>query len=185
MMGRAHYSKHGKISKLLSQDEFITKAEKIRKKRMRACVTLLFYTGVRVGELIRALKEQFWINEGMLNFDVGPREKTKRLTSPLQIPVTAPLMDNVVQVIKYTRKGQRVFPCTRATVWRTIGIYFDAYPHYFRLNRITQFLVAGFSLPEVISWSGHKNIFGLEAYIGQASVKRLGESLKKMGEQQR
>lgn len=175
--GRPHYSKHGKIVELLNQEDFVIKAKKILKIKMRACAILLFYTGVRVEELIRAVKEQFYIKDGVLNFDVGPREKTRRLTAPLQIPITAPLMNDVLHVIKYTRKGQRVFHITRATVWNMMGRYFDAYPHYFRLNRITQFLVAGFSLPEVISWSGHKNIFGLEAYIGQASIKKMGESL--------
>lgn len=177
-MGRPHYSKHGKISRLITQEEFNDKVKKIEKRQLRAFAIMLYYTGVRVGELTRAKKEQFHVEDGILNFDVGPREKTKRLTSPLQIPISAPLMDEVLHIIKYTKKGRQVFDINRSTAWRMMERYFNAYPHYFRLNRLTQFLLEGFSLPEVIAWSGHKNVFGLDAYIGQASVKKMGESLR-------
>lgn len=176
-MGKPHYSRQGKITKLLTLGDFITKAEAIQDKKKRAFAFLLFYTGVRVGELTRALKEQFYIENDLLLFNVGPREKTKRLTPPLQIPVKAPGIEEVWHVIKYTRKGQRVFDFDRSTAWRLIAKYFDAYPHYFRLNRITQFLIADFSPVVVIAWSGHKKISGLDAYVGQASVKKLGASL--------
>jgi integrase len=175
--GIPHYGKRGKRSKLLGLEEYISIAETIPDQDRQAFTALLYYTGVRVGELLRAFKEQFKVDDGLLVFDVGPREKTKRLTSPLVIPLSAPLMQGVLFTIQHTRKGKRVFDFDRSTAWRLMNQYFQAYPHFFRLNRITQFAIAGFSLPEIISWSGHKNVSGLDPYIGQANVKKMGQSL--------
>ncbi len=172
-----HYRKHGKLLNPLTIQQFVHDAALIKNKRQQAFAVLLYFTGLRRNEVVRAVKEQFQVTDGLLIFDVGPREKTKHVTPPLQLPLELPLMDNVVHVIKYTKKGERLFPFCSRTGYNIIDRYFNAYPHYFRLNRITQFLVEGFSLPEVMSWSGHKTFTGINQYLGQVNITKLGKSL--------
>ena len=172
------YGTHGKIRKLLPLNEFVEKANKIKKKKHLVYSVLLYYTGVRASEMCRPVKEQFKTQGDILLFDVGPREKTGHLTSPLEIPLSLPFMDDVLHLIRYTHKGQKVFDFHRTTGTRIISKYFDAYSHYFRLNRITQILMDGFTLPEVMNWSGHTTIQGVNPYIGQASIHNIGQSLK-------
>jgi integrase len=181
------YAKHGKIRRLLLLDEFVAHANKIEKRKHRVFASLLYYSGVRVSEMVRAKKEQFRVEDDVLLFDVGPREKTGLTTDPLEIPLSMPFMDDIQHLIKYTRKEQPIFGFTRRTGCRIIGQYFNAYPHYFRLNRITQIFMDGFSLAEAMSWSGHKTIQGVNPYIGQVNIHNIGQSLrpKEMGSMRR
>ncbi len=176
------YNLHGKLADPLSLGEFVMKAgvmptDTVKQKRALAFATILYFTGVRVSELTRATRAQFKIKDEVLYFDVGPRLKHGNTTPALQIPMAMPYMDNVAHVLHYAKKDL-IFPFNRITAYRIIRDYFNAYPHYFRLNRITQFLLDGFSLPEIKSWSGHKSLQSIDAYVGRANVTKMGQSLK-------
>jgi len=123
----------------------------------------LYYTAVRKGELLRALRDQFSARGDYVYFEVGPRmKKIKRglgdaritdqeyedllkkrkaqiTTPPLPLPYDAPFMDLLIERIEETNFGERVFPWSPKTAWNIIDRAFGAYNHFFRLSRITWF----------------------------------------------
>jgi integrase len=173
------YRRHGKRETPLSPEEFFSALEKAKfaKPSHKAFLILLYYTGVRKGELVRVMREQFWVKDGCLYFDVGKRLKGGMHTPPLVIPLSAPYMMEVWQFIEKVKHGKRVFPFTPRTAYNIVCRALGTYPHHLRLNRITDFLMKGFSIPEVKSWSGHASTKSLDSYIGIVSVKKLGEAL--------
>jgi integrase len=174
---KAAYSRQGKIKAMLTLEDFEHINEGIKKKKYRCFVAVLYYSGVRVSELLRAAKEDFTFSKTSCSWNIGTRLKGGRETAPLILSLELPFMDEVERYIKTRRNGARPFDFDRHTAWVILKDSFGAYPHYFRLNRITSFLRAGFSLPEVMSWTGHKSVSSLDSYIGAVSVERLSESL--------
>jgi len=172
-----NYTLHGKLQNILSLEEFSEETHKIKNRKHKIFSILLFYTGVRVTEMIRPHKEDFSFTTERMTWDVGPREKTGHVTAPLTLPLNLEFMNEVAEYIKHLRRGRPVFGFTRATGWRIITRYYGVYPHYFRLNRITSFLRQGFSVVEVMSWSGHRSIAGITPYVGQVDIERMGLSL--------
>lgn len=171
------YSRHGKITKQLSILEFEDLTANIKDKKNLAFCVLLFYTGVRVSELLRATKEQFSFSEGNLIFNVGPRLKHGNETVPLKIPLSLKYMDIVMQFIKHRKNEAKVFDFNRVTAWRLIRDYYSAYPHYFRLNRITTFLEGGFNLIQVQNWTGQKSLNSINSYVGIVDINKMSDSL--------
>ncbi|MEM2514561.1 MAG: site-specific integrase [Candidatus Bathyarchaeia archaeon] len=173
------YRRHGKAATPITFEEFLRAMERAKsiKPEHRAFAALLYYTGVRRGEALRAVKEQFWVKDGFLFFDVGKRLKGGRETPPLNIPLNAPYVLDIWRVVKKTGKGERVFPFTDRTAYNIICRVFNTYPHHLRLSRITDFLMKGFNIAEVKSWTGHASTKSLDSYVGIVDVHRMGESL--------
>jgi len=171
------YSRQGKIKTQLTQEDFEHITAGIKKKKHRCFAVLLYYTGVRVSELLRAVKEDFTFNELSCSWNIGRRLKGGRETAPLVLSLELPFMREVERFIKTRRNESRPFMFGRHTAWVLLKDNYGAYPHYFRLNRITSFLRQGFTLPEVMSWTGHKSVSSLDSYIGAVSVERLSNSL--------
>jgi len=172
------YSKHGRQETPITMEEFLEKMKGacFTGKKHKAFLALLYYSGVRVSELLRAKKEAFKLNERSILFDVGQRLKGGLVTPPLYIGLDLPYADEIAHAIRYTRKGERVFPYSRMTGYNIVSRVFT-YPHHLRLSRITNILQKGFSIPEVKSWSGHRSASSLDSYIGIVNIQRIGESL--------
>lgn len=145
----------------------------------KGLVALLYYSGVRISEVLRAVREQFYLKELDLLFNVGPRLKRKDglITPPLNFPLEAPYVGDIWATVKKTQSTRRVFPYCRKTGYNIVRRVFE-YPHYFRLSRITWFFDQGFTLAEVHSWTG-LSLKALEFYIGIVKVKKMGKSLGK------
>jgi len=175
------YRRHGKIESPLTFQDFLKAMQRAvnAKPEHRAFAVLLYYTGVRRSEALKAVREQFWVKDGFLYFDVGKRLKGGLKTPPLNIPVNAPYVNELLKVISQTRKGERVFKFTDRTAYNIINRIFGTYPHHLRLSRITDFLMKGFSIPEVKSWTGHASSKSLDSYVAIVDVKRMGEALGK------
>lgn len=175
-----HYRRHGKIQTLLTEEDFknrMIEGPFINQSHKAFCV-LLYYTGVRKSEALRVVKEQFQIKNGFLIFDVRPRLKSGVETPPLNIPLDAAFMDQLLTAIERTKKGKKIFSFCPKTAYNIVDRAFH-YPHHFRLNRITHFFLAGFTIAQVKSWTGHKTLKGLEPYVGLVDVMKMGESLGK------
>lgn len=172
------YTLRGKIVEAFPLGVFVQKTQLMNDKMKIAFAVILYYTGVRVSELLRAEKTAFTITDTALIFNVGKRLKRGKETEPLSMPLELPFIEDVAKWIKHHRKGS-LFSFNRVTAWRIIRDTYQAYPQYFRLNRITFFLREGMSIPEVMSWTGHKRMETLNAYMGVVSMERLSKSLLK------
>lgn len=179
------YRREGKIETPMTEAEFAAgmNGGHFVRHTHRAYPVLLYYTAIRNGEGVKALREQFKLMPDHLLFDVGERLKHSKRTPSLPIPLESPYVKELEDVILATGKGKRVFPFTTRTGYRIVRRAFK-YPHYFRLSRITWFFMphpeldrpAGFSIAEVRSWTG-LSLKALDYYVGLVGIQKMGESL--------
>jgi len=174
------YRTHGKIQQPITDDEFIEGMRKryFAKPKHRGFCTLLFYSAVRKGEALRAVKEQFRLVDDEIIFDVGVRLKHGIHTPPLNIPLSAPFAKDIWNAVENTEPQHRVFPYSSKTGYNIVSRVFKGYPHWFRLSRITRFFLEGWTIAQVRSWTG-LSLKALEYYVGLVDIKRMGESLGK------
>jgi integrase len=101
---------------------------------------------------------------------------TKSITThALKLPLSAPYMDLLKEAIEETQKEEEVFDYCRKTGYNITTRAFK-YPHLFRLSRITNFLLEGWTLVDVRSWTG-LSLAALEYYTGLVKIDKMGDSL--------
>jgi len=173
------YRIEGKIQEPLTEDDFKNGMEhgKFVEPKHRAFCILLYYSAVRKKEALRAKKEQFTITKKAVSFNVGKRLKHGIETPPLNLPLKAPYMLELKAAIEQTQPGMRVFPYCDKTAYNIVRRAFK-YPHLFRLSRITNFFLDGWTIAQVRSWTG-LSLKALDYYVGLVDIKRMGESLAK------
>ena len=178
-----NYTREGKLLDPMTDEDFKSGMEtgKFLKPKHRAFCVLLYYSAVRKQEALRTVKEQFQLTRSAVFFDVKKRLKRGKITPPLKLPLKAPFMEELKEAIEQTKPGEKVFPYCDKTGYNIVRRVFH-YPHFFRLNRITQFFLDGWSIAEVKSWTG-LTLSALNFYVGQVDISRMGDSLaKKKGE---
>jgi integrase len=141
-------------------------------------MALLYYSAVRKGEALRAIREQFKLENDFIIFSVGTRLKHGMDTPPLNIPISVPFGNELWGIIEKTEKNKRVFPYCSKTAWNIVSRILPAYPHFFRLSRITNFFLEGWNIAQVHSWTG-LSLKALDYYLGIVNVQKMGESLAK------
>ncbi len=176
-MGR--YDTHGKLTNPLTEEDWVKAMKEgyFTKDTHRGYVALLYYTAVRRLEALRTRKEQIRISGDMLDFSVGKRLKHGIETSPLPIPVDAPYVDEIIYCWEKALPGSRIWPFCGKTAYNIVTRVLPAYPHYFRLSRITNFFLAGWTIAQVRSWTG-LTLKALEFYVGLVDIQKMGESLR-------
>ena len=172
------YRKHGKILEPMTDEIFKEGMDNGHycSKKHRGFAVLVYYTGVRRLEGLRAIKEYFQITETAVFFDVQKRLKHGIETPPLKIPRDAAFVEELVQAIQETKQGERVFAFSRRTAYNIIDRVFNRYPHFFRLSRITNFFLEGWTIAQVKSWTG-LTLQALNYYVGLVDIAKMGESL--------
>ena len=85
-------------------------------------------------------------------------------------------VDEIIWCIENTETKHRVWPYSSKTAYNVVRRVFPAYPHYFRLSRITNFFDEGWTIAQVRTWTG-LSLKALNFYVGLVDVKRMGESL--------
>jgi integrase len=173
------YRKEGKIQIPLTMQEFQYGMKKgtFLKPKHQGYVALLYYTAVRKTEGLRATKEQFSMSHETIVFSVGKRLKHGIETPSLRIPLTAPFADKIWEAIECTGEGKRVWPYCPKTGYNIVNRVFK-YPHLFRLSRITNFFLEGWTIAQVHSWTG-LTLKALDYYMGLVDIQKMGESLNK------
>ena len=151
----------------------------------RVIPILEYYSAVRNTEATRALRNQFRVLPDRILFDVGQRLKSRRrnITPAIPIPLDAPYVSELKDLIFDTAKDQRLFPWTTRTSYNIVRRVFK-YPHWFRLSRITWFFQPhpevnrpqGFSIAEVRSWTG-LSLRALNFYVGIVGIESMGKAL--------
>lgn len=162
------------FSKLMDNGKFV-------KQEHRGLIVFVYHSALRIGEALKVEPRQFRLsrNKKKLYVDVEHRFKGSKTTVPLPLPVKAPHMINVLEAVARAKKMSlpRVWNYCRKTGYNIITrVYPDGYPHFFRLNRITQFFSDGFTIDQVRSWTG-LTLAALEHYVGVVDVEKMGASL--------
>lgn len=172
-----NYSRNGKVLFPLTEQEFSEGLEngKFCRKKHRGFAVLLYHSGVRVSEALRAKKEDFTIRENTIYFEVGPRLKHGLHTPPLPINLDKSYVTEILYAIENTKAKKRVFPYCRMTGYNIIARVWN-YPHHIRLTKITQLLRSKFSLIQVRSWSGHASLKSLDSYAGIVDIEEMGKA---------
>jgi len=171
------YRVAGKIQQPLTEQDFqegMTNGT-FKQDRHRAYCILLYYSAVRKMEGLRATREQFTVTQTSLIFQVGKRLKHGIETPALVLPRKADYVEELVKAVEETKPGQRVFPYSHGTGYNIVRRAFK-YPHLFRLSRITNFFLEGWTIAQVHSWTG-LTLKALDYYIGLVDVAKMGESL--------
>lgn len=172
------YRTQGKIVTPLTDEDFeegMRQGKFVEPTKHKGFVTLLYYSAVRKTEGLRALREQFQITRDSLIFSVGKRLKHGIVTPELPLPKDAPFMETLVEAVKDTKPSERVFPYSAKTGYNIVHRVFP-YPHLFRLSRITNFFLEGWTIPQVRSWTG-LTLNALNYYVGLVDVQKMGKSL--------
>lgn len=182
------YRKAGKIAEPLTEEAFRKGIESghFCRENHRAYAVLLWYSAVRKTEALRVVKEQFTFTSRFLYFEVGERLKKQKAwlkkTEPLPLSRSAPFMDVLERAIQKTRDKKRVFDFSPRTAYNVVSRVW-AYPHLFRLSRITWFFEQkepSYSIAQVRSWTG-LSLRALEYYIGLVKLREMGEGLAGSG----
>lgn len=148
----------------------------------RSFVTLLYYTGVRRWEALRATPEQFQITEETVYFDVLKRLKHGKTTPPLPIPRSAKYVELIVRDVRDTKPKKRIWRFCPATAYNVVRRVWDNYPHHLRLSRITNFFTPdeqgkSRSIAQVQTWTG-LTLGALNFYVGLVELRGMGETLR-------
>lgn len=173
-----NYTIQGKIQQPLTEADFKEGMEEgyFVRPRHRAYCILLYYSAVRKMEGLNANREQFHFDNKNIYFNVV-RLKHSKETPELPIPRGAPYVEELKEALEQTKKAQRLFPYSQKTGYNIVRRAFK-YPHLFRLSRITNFFLDGWTIAQVRSWTG-LSLKALDYYVGLVDIKRMGESLAK------
>lgn len=206
--------KHGKIKESLTFEEIESKVSEAQKKldiEATAFFWLLYYSGCRNSELYERVIEDCSITETHFVIDFGKRKKGGEAVPPLAFPLAFPGIETVIKhfnqvkikkpkrkLIERTAKGIRtairkkakwLFPNIHRT-WASIIVKTvlgkEYYPHFLRLNRITELCSdPDFSLTRLKSFTGLKSLDALQSYLGvskkeqKAAIDFIGKQINK------
>lgn len=170
-----NYTLKGKLLQPISNAEFEASLDHPynRDPTYRAFIVLLYYTGVRVSEALRARREAFTWDNVNLYWEVGRRLKHGRKTSPLPLNLKQPHAQELLLCIQKTRRGSLVFDFHRSTAWRHVNRGGLGYNHHARLSAITFFLQSGYSIAHIVNWFG-LSVETVNHYVGLVDMQKMG-----------
>jgi integrase len=141
-----------------------------------ALIVLLYYTGIRISEALALKKEDFHLtSKTSISIDIH-RLKGSKQTEALPIRRDAPNLNLLLFRVGQTAQKCPVFPMTARAVQYELQ-RFQLYPHYFRLNRITQLFAAGKTIAQVRAWTG-LTLNALDHYLGIVSNEEIGKEIE-------
>lgn len=187
--------KHGKQMRPISFEDLcvcVEKAQSHLTEEQNGYIWLLYYCGVRKSEGVERVVDDVEITELLFTIDFHKRKKGGAKVDPLKLPRAWPGVEILVKLTEKARakraqrkliyyqemrerrsrveKNHWIFPNIQSTeAWRiakrVLGPEF--YPHFLRLNRLTEIGKGkGSSSVRLKSFSGIKSIRSLEFYLG-------------------
>jgi len=163
----------------ISQEEFLSKMELYEIPRNKlGLIALLYWTGVRISEALALTHNDLKLHNEVLYITFKVRLKGSKTTEAIQIPIDKPHVNDILYAWWFNRHipNERLWTMHRVTAWRLVKKHFP-YPHYFRLNRVTNLFRQGWTIAEVRSFTG-LSLQSLDFYIGLVSIENVGKSLR-------
>lgn len=177
---QTRYKLKGKLLSPLERKDFLNKMANPKgfKKisEHRPFVAFLYYFGVRVSEALKIQKSDIELTSSTFSVDIGERLKHSKRTPPLVVRTQSPYVKELITLTEKRKPYERLFPFSRITGWRIVRRAFEFYPHYFRLNRITELFEKGFTISQIRSWTG-LSLQTLDYYIGIVDIRKMGKSM--------
>lgn len=158
-----------KITRLMEYKEFRNAIGDLPINK-QAFLSVLFFAGCRVSEAL-ALTANDINCTGETVFIQFFRLKGSKQTDPQELPRADALL-------WLCEQNGKLFSFTRMTAYRTVKkVFFDLYPHYFRMNRITKTDI-------LFGDATVYHVFGISAssidhYRGKVDIKQVGKALHK------
>jgi site-specific recombinase XerC len=178
--------------------------------RDEAFFWLLYYCGVRKSEAYERVVSDFKITETHLIVDFHQRKKRGAEVPPLELPLGWYGIDKIAEAVQLASqskpKGKAVFtyvdkkrvralkidrwvfPQIQSTkAWELVQyvLGIDYYPHFLRLNRLTEIAQdPTASLTRLRSFSGIKSTTALDSYLG-TSKKEQQKAIEYMSQKYR
>ncbi len=176
--------KHGKQKETIDLETFRRWIRKLdgspQPLRDKSLLAFLYWFGVRKEEALERVKEDFSVKGGIMTVNAPPMKSGER--PPLEIPADLPFVNLIIKQVEETKPRQRVWPISPVTAWRIVKKVSERhYPHFFRLNRATQFLNdPEITIPQVKTWFAWKRIETVNKYIGYSKrhIRQMAPRLR-------
>jgi integrase len=123
--------------KLLSPEEFQTLLKGCHYVFQQALLSVLYYWGLRISEALALTGKDVILEPDRIYLKVK-RLKHSAQTAPVPVPRDRPglqALDTLASAAQIN--NQPLFAMSRKTAWKLCRT-FHLYPHFFRMNRITQ-----------------------------------------------
>jgi len=173
------YRRYGKLTNVLLPGEFekgLSAGKFVKVPDHKGLCVFLYYSGCRISEALNMKRQDFRVASGVLYADIK-RLKHSKQTDPIELLLSSPFIEFLESTVyQVKKKERRVWPYCRKTGYNIVNRAFD-YPHHFRLSRITQLFLKGYTIPEVQSFTG-LTVGALEHYIAKVDIKRIREDLE-------
>jgi integrase len=191
--------KAGKQEKPVSFQEFKERVEKARLSAEKAgFIWLLYYAGCRKSEAYERTAEDCQVTESHFIIDFHQRKKHGARVPALRFPISWPGIEQLFKLYERasSRKPQRkrifyqedkttksnvlrdhwLFPHIQsATALRLVKQVLGSnyYPHFLRLNRITELLSdSTVNITRIKSYTGIKTVEVIQAYLGTSEKEQ-------------
>lgn len=173
-----------KITKTMTEQTFLRKRAGVPTTQYKAFTHLLFLTGCRVSEIL-ALHHDSLSFEDDLMFVTVIRLKKNKLTRDkkpkpplraiLPLKIRPYILDYFSRFAHDHEPYGSPFPFCRVTAWNICKKYYGVYPHYFRMNRLTDILNR-FGVSYAKTWFDI-NIKSIDHYIAQEDKRKMGATI--------
>lgn len=168
---------HKQLRVLLSPDTFYKKLSEVENPRDRAYNILLYYLGCRCTEGRNLTFENVGYDPDHQCVLIQIyRLKGSKQTPPNPLYLDSPLVPELKEYLLQERGG-KVFPFCRATAYNIVKNNMGWYPHYYRMNRFSQFAEAGKGVNEIRNWFGVK-LSTIDYYLVDRQLKDMGKGLR-------
>ena len=189
---RAHYPhryKFGKQQEPIFALEFLDKIEALpdltfHQRRKRAFNIAIFYSGLRQTEWRILLRKNIKIEGERIVVSAFRLKKGNvsrdEATRPIVLRTYWRLIPELIEWINQFQDNERIFSLSQSTAWNYVkSVYPMGYPHYYRLNKITEMCNnTKMSILEIRNWT-HLHLSTIEKYMSQ-SERYVDQASEKM-----
>jgi len=159
-----------RLPKYITYEEFQSILKLVKKKRDRLILLLLFYTGLRVSELVNLKKGDIMLNDGLIKvYGKGGKERI--------IPIPNFLINELGEYLKEI-KTEKIFDLSTRQVERIVkryaekaGIKKKVTPHVLRHSLATLLLTNGIDIRYIQELLGHSSISTTQIYTHVVPMK--------------
>src|SRR3972149_3357215 len=120
---------------VLTEDEVFKMFGVAESERDRLLLKFLYYTGMRVNEVINVVKEDINFKENLIRI----KAETSKTRREAMQPIPKPLVDELKRTYEFKQNGEKIFPITKQRVWQIVNYYTKkakinkkVHPHTFR-----------------------------------------------------